>query len=157
MPQQWFGKECRNPWTTWSLTFLLFVFGKERSWLTGWHNDWIKWEMECDGNARAEALGALYTLNAQDKVSFSKICYSSGGRKVKQPHEWNRWIQLLFAMHITVHLGLIVRKLGLLPDGCQFKSLNRPGTSGLGKLVRRSHCCSTLWLLLNEGTKRWSA
>lgn len=87
--------------------------------------------MEHDGNARAEALGAFCSVGAQDKVSFPKVyfiaCYC-GGRKKK-----HRWLQLLFAMHITVHLGLIVRKLGLLPDGCQFKSFNRPGKSGLGK------------------------
>lgn len=56
------------------------------------------------------------------------------GKRKEQVCERNRWLQMLlvFATHIVCS-GLIVRKLGLLADGCQFKSLNRPGKSGLGK------------------------
>lgn len=84
--------------------------------------------MERDGNARAEATGAFCSL----KLCFPSF-HSSSGRTRAQVCEWNRWLQTLFAMHITVHLGLIVGKLVLLPDGCQFKSPNRSGKSGLGK------------------------
>lgn len=40
MSQRQFVKECRNPWTTCSLTFL-FVTGEERSWLTGGLTQWL--------------------------------------------------------------------------------------------------------------------